>query len=457
MTGCCGSSGPCCKKAEVSGTVKQMYRASPVARVGGTVRVPGDKSISHRALMLGGIATGETRVSGFLESADCLATMAALRALGVQIAQPHGNEVIVLGAGEGGLHASAAPLDMGNAGTAMRLSMGLLCGQRFSSTLIGDASLMKRPMERVAKPLRLMGARIDTQDGRPPVILHGGSRLRGIDYTLPMASAQVKSAILLAGLGAEGTTRVTEPAPTRDHTERMFGGFGVAVRRTGATVELAGGQQLRGTDIRVPGDFSSAAFFVVAGCLAAPDGLTVQSVGINPTRTGLLDMLRLMGARIHVRELPSMHGPEPLADITVHASALRGAVIPPELVPLAIDELPILFIAAACAEGETVVTGAGELRVKESDRLAAMAEGLASLGARCELLPDGIRIQGGRLHGGRIDSHGDHRIAMSFAMASLRATDPIDIEDVANVATSFPGFPAAARAVGLRLDEAAGP
>jgi 3-phosphoshikimate 1-carboxyvinyltransferase len=222
-------------------------------------------------------------------------------------------------------------------------------------------------------------------------------------------------------------------------------------------VELVGGQQLRGTDIRVPGDFSSAAFFIVAGCLAAPDGLTVQGVGVNPTRTGLLDMLRLMGARIHVTELPSMHGPEPLADITVHASALRGAVIPAELVPLAIDELPILFIAAACAEGETVVTGAGELRVKESDRLAAMAEGLVALGVRCELLPDGIRIQGGRLRGGRIDSHGDHRIAMSFAMASLRATDPIDIDDVANVATSFPDFPAMARAIGMHLEEATGP
>ncbi len=442
---------------EQGNTAQHMYRVSPVARVGGAIRVPGDKSISHRALMLGGIATGETRVSGFLESADCLATMAALRALGVRIEQPGGNEVIVRGAGEGGLHASPAPLDMGNAGTAMRLSMGLLCGQRFSSTLVGDASLMQRPMERVARPLRLMGARIDTQDGRPPVILHGGARLRGIDYTLPMASAQVKSALLLAGLQAEGATRVTEPAPTRDHTERMFSGFGIGVRRTGATVELAGGQRPRGTDIHVPGDFSSAAFFIVAGCLAAPDGLTVQGVGINPTRTGLLDMLRLMGARIQVRELPSMHGPEPLADITVHAGALRGAVIPPELVPLAIDELPILFIAAACADGETVVTGAGELRVKESDRLAAMAEGLVAIGAHCELLPDGIRIQGGRLGGGRINSHGDHRIAMSFAVASLRATDPIAIDDVANVATSFPGFPAMARAIGLHLDEASSP
>jgi 3-phosphoshikimate 1-carboxyvinyltransferase len=335
----------------------------------------------------------------------------------------------------------------------MRLSMGLLCGQPFSSTLIGDASLMQRPMERVARPLRLMGARIDTQDGRPPVILHGGATLHGIDYALPMASAQVKSAILLAGLGASGLTRVTEPAPTRDHTERMFGGFGVTVRRAGATVELAGGQRLRGAAVRVPGDFSSAAFFIVAGCLAAADGLTIEGVGINPTRTGLLDMLRLMGGRIDVRELPDAAGPEPLADITVHSSALRGAVIPPELVPLAIDELPVLFIAAACAEGETLVTGAGELRVKESDRLAAMAAGLSAIGVQCELLPDGIRIQGGRLRGGRIDSHGDHRIAMAFAIASVRASDAIEIDDVANVATSFPGFPATARALGLHLDE----
>jgi 3-phosphoshikimate 1-carboxyvinyltransferase len=432
------------------------YRVAPGARLSGAIRVPGDKSISHRALMLGGIADGKTRVSGFLASADCLATMAAMRALGVHIARPSETEVIVTGAGQRGLRASAQPLDMGNAGTAIRLSMGLLCGQRFPSTLVGDASLMQRPMERVAKPLRMMGARIDTQDGRPPVRLHGGTVLHGIDYALPMASAQVKSAILLAGLDAEGITRVTEPAPTRDHTERMFGGFGVTVRRDGATVALAGGQALRGTAVRVPGDFSSAAFFIVAGCLAAADGLTIEGVGVNPTRTGLIDMLQLMGARIEVSPRDP-GGPEPLADITVRTSALRGAVIPPELVPLAIDELPILFIAAACAEGETWVTGAGELRVKESDRLAVMAEGLAAIGVQCELLPDGIRIQGGgRIRGGRIDSHGDHRIAMAFAMASVRADDAIEIDDVANVATSFPDFPATARSVGLGLVELAG-
>jgi len=426
------------------------YRVEPVAQVGGELRVPGDKSISHRALMLGGISAGRTQVSGFLESADCLATMAALRALGVQIERGGTGVVTVTGAGPGGLRASPHPLDMGNAGTAMRLSMGLLCGQPFSSTLIGDASLMQRPMERVARPLRLMGARIDTREGRPPVVLHGGATLTGIDYAMPMASAQVKSAILLAGLQARGVTRVTEPAPTRDHTERMLRGFGAAVSRTGATVELAGGQRLQGATVRVPGDFSSAAFFIVAGCLGAPAGLTLRGVGVNPTRTGLLDMLRLMGADITVTAVADA-GPEPMADITVRASPLRGVTMPPGLVPLAIDELPVLFIAAACARGETVVTGAEELRVKESDRLAVMAEGLGAVGIGCQLLPDGLRIQGGTVQGGRINSHGDHRIAMSFAIASVRARAAIEIDDVANVSTSFPGFPESARAVGLAV------
>ena len=432
------------------------YCLDPVARVGGELQVPGDKSISHRALMLGGISAGRTEISGFLESGDCLATLAALRALGVGIEQGGAGHVAVNGVGLAGLHASPRPLDMGNAGTAMRLSMGLLCAQPFSSTLIGDASLMQRPMERVAKPLRLMGARIDTRDGRPPVILHGGAALSGIDYAMPMASAQVKSAILLAGLQARGTTRVSEPAPTRDHTERMLRGFGATVERRGATVELVGGQRLRGTAVRVPGDFSSAAFFIVAGCLAAPAGLTVRGVGVNPTRTGLLDMLRLMGADITVALIPDA-GPEPVADITVRASALHGAVIPPQLVPLAIDELPVLFIAAACASGETVVTGAEELRVKESDRLAAMAEGLGAVGAQCQLLPDGLRIQGGVIRGGRVRSHGDHRIAMSFAVASVRAREVIAIDEVANVGTSFPGFPEAARRIGLALRESPEP
>jgi 3-phosphoshikimate 1-carboxyvinyltransferase len=426
----------------VAAAVKE-YQVAPGTEVTGSVSVPGDKSISHRSLMLGGIASGETRISGFLASEDCLATLSALSALGVRIERPQPTDVIVHGVGAAGLHGSSQPLDMGNAGTAMRLSMGLLAGRPFASTLIGDSSLMRRPMERVAAPLRQMGAEITTQAGLPPVQLHGGRLLHAIDYAMPMASAQVKSAILLAGLSATGTTRVSEPAPTRDHTERMLGAFGVRVDREGATVSLRGGQPLTGTDIEVPGDFSSAAFFLVAGVLAAQQGLRLRNVGVNPTRTGLLDMLRLMGARItvHPRGVASAAVGEPIADLEVHASQLRGIEVPASLVPLSIDEFPVFFIAAACAAGETVVRGAEELRVKESDRLAVMAEGLKTLGVAHTLLPDGIRIRGAAgFGGGTVDSHGDHRIAMAFAIASLKASAPIRILDVANVATSFPGF-----------------
>jgi len=418
----------------------QRYIVRPAASVQGELTVPGDKSISHRALMLGGIAAGQTSISGFLASEDCLATLAALAELGVRIERPQET-----------LAGAAAALDMGNAGTAMRLLMGLLAGQRFDSTLIGDGSLMRRPMERVAAPLRAMGARIDTQGGTPPVRIHGGAALHGIDYALPVASAQVKSALLLAALYAQGETSVTEPAPTRDHTERMLRGFGVQLECAAGRTRLAGGQQLRGCEIQVPGDFSSAAFFIVAGCLAARNGLTIRGVGVNPTRTGLLQLLRLMGADIELQPHPA--AAEPMADIHVRAAALRGIRVPEQLVALAIDEFPVFFIAAAAAQGQTVVTGAGELRVKESDRLAAMATGLTTLGIECELLPDGLRLQGGAMRGGRIDSHGDHRIAMAFAVASLIASGPIEIEDVANVATSFPGFARLARAAGLALED----
>jgi 3-phosphoshikimate 1-carboxyvinyltransferase len=431
-------------------TSAARYVAQPVASVGGSITVPGDKSISHRALMLGGIARGTTQVHGFLASEDCLATLGALRALGVSIERPHPTEVIVHGVGVKGLRGAGAALDMGNAGTAIRLFMGLLAGQPFDSTLVGDASLMRRPMERVATPLRAMGARIDTDNGRPPVRIHGGQALRAIDYAMPVASAQVKSAVLLAALQADGLTSVSEPAPTRDHTERMLRGFGVDVRRDGSKVLLPGGQTLEAAAVAVPGDFSSAAFFIVAGCLAASDGLLIRNVGINPTRTGLIDMLRLMGAEIMVQPQGAAE-PEPVADILVRRSALRGVRVPEALVPLAIDEFPVFFIAAAAASGETLVTGASELRVKESDRLAVMAAGLRAIGVDCELLPDGIRIQGGAIGGGRIDSHGDHRVAMAFAVASVCASAPIEIDDVANVATSFPGFPDIARAVGLEV------
>ncbi|MGH8206547.1 MAG: 3-phosphoshikimate 1-carboxyvinyltransferase [Steroidobacteraceae bacterium] len=430
------------------------YLALPAASVRGEIEVPGDKSISHRALMLGGIAAGVSEIEGFLVSEDCLATLAALRALGVTIERPSEHRVRVHGVGLAGLQPPPAALDLGNAGTAIRLIMGLLAGQRFDSTLVGDASLMRRPMERVARPLRAMGARIDTDAGRPPVRIHGGAALQGIDYVLPVASAQVKSALLLAALYARGCTRVTEPAPTRDHTERMLQDFGVPVARDGAQVSLQGGQRLRGCRVQVPGDFSSAAFFIVAGCLAAHDELNIRNVGCNPTRIGLLRMLELMGARIELRS--AAQGPaEPIADIRVRAGALHGIRVPEELVALAIDEFPAFFIAAAAAEGETVVTGASELRVKETDRLEAMAAGLAALGVGCRLLPDGIVIQGqgagGRFGGGRIDSRGDHRIAMAFAIASLRADEAIRIDDVANVATSFPGFVELAGHVGLDL------
>jgi 3-phosphoshikimate 1-carboxyvinyltransferase len=430
----------------------QRYIVRPAASIRGELTVPGDKSISHRALMLGGIAAGRTLISGFLASEDCLATLAALAALGVRIERPQETLVRVHGVGHEGLTGAAGALDMGNAGTAIRLLMGLLAGQRFDSTLIGDASLMRRPMERVAAPLRAKGARIDTQAGKPPVRIHGGAALHGLDYALPMASAQVKSALLLAALYAQGVTNITEPAPTRDHTERMLRAFGVQLTAAAGRVSLAGGQQLRGCDIEIPGDFSSAAFFIVAGCLAAHDGLTIRGVGVNPTRTGLLQLLALMGADIELRARTEVTA-EPIADIHVRAAPLRGIRVPEDLVALAIDEFPVFFIAAAAADGQTVVTGAAELRVKESDRLAAMAIGLTTLGIECELLPDGLRLQGGRMSGGRIDSHGDHRIAMAFAVASLIASAPIEIEDVANVATSFPGFAHLARAAGLALED----
>jgi 3-phosphoshikimate 1-carboxyvinyltransferase len=430
---------------------KRRYLARPVGSIGGVITVPGDKSISHRALLFGGIAEGVTEIRGFLASEDCLSTLGALRALGVSIDQPAATEVHVHGRGADGLARPPHDLDMGNAGTAMRLSMGLLAAQRFDSTLVGDASLMRRPMERVAGPLRSMAAEIETQNGRPPVVIRGGRRLHAVDHRLTVASAQVKSALLIAGLYADGRTRVTEPARSRDHTERMLAGFGVELLRDGMTVAVEGGQTLTATSIDVPGDFSSAAFFLVAGALAADRPLVLRGVGINPTRTGLLDLLIEMGAELRVTPRPG--GAEPTADIEVRRSRLQGLRVPESVVPLAIDEFPVFFIAAACAEGDSLVRGAGELRVKESDRLAVMSEGLSRLGVEHELLADGMWIRGGKLRGGTIDSHGDHRVAMAFTIASLAAEAPILIEDVANVATSFPGFVELARTIGLDVEE----
>jgi 3-phosphoshikimate 1-carboxyvinyltransferase len=430
------------------------YRVAPGGVAHGELTVPGDKSISHRALMLGGIAEGVTDITGFLAGEDCLATLRALQALGVRIERPEEQHVIVHGVGPKGLRATSAPLDMGNAGTAMRLSMGLLAPQNLTATLIGDESLMRRPMERVATPLRLMGANIQTQNGRPPVEIRGNPQMHAIDYALPVASAQVKSAVLLAGLQASGQTRVTEPAPTRDHTERMLRSFGVKVSQQGGTAVIEGGQILRGTQIAVPADFSSAAFFLVAGCLAAEMPLLLRNVGINPTRTGLLELLLQMGADIKVHRRPMQDAEaEPIADLEVRKSRLRGIEVSEALVPLSIDEFPVFFVAAACAEGETLVRGAEELRVKETDRLAAMADGLTTLGVENKLLPDGLWIRGGNgFKGGTVDSHGDHRIAMSFAIASLRARGEIEILDIANVATSFPGFVDIARKAGLQIE-----
>jgi 3-phosphoshikimate 1-carboxyvinyltransferase len=431
--------------------------ARPVQRVGGEIAVPGDKSISHRAILLSALADGVSEVRGFLASEDCLASLAAMRALGVSIERPAPTEVRVRGAGLRGLAAAPHALDMGNAGTAIRLFAGLLSAQEFDSTLIGDESLMRRPMERVAKPLREMGANVRTHDGRPPVEIGGGRRLHGIDYRMPVASAQVKSAILLAGLYADGATTVTSPAVCRDHSERMLMGAGVRVETRGLATMLEPPRRLRSQSLEVPGDFSSAAFFMVAGLLgAAPEGLLLRNVGLNPTRTGLLDILRAMGGRIEV-ESPRQSGAEPTADLRVHASTLHGIAVPPDLVPLAIDEFPVLFIAAACAQGETVVSGAEELRVKESDRIAAMARGFDAMGVEHTVEPDGMRIRGRArgpaFSGGTVDSVGDHRIAMAFSVASLRAAAPIAVQDTANVATSFPGFVTLARTVGLDLVE----
>lgn len=428
------------------------FLVEPAPGIAGRLRVPGDKSISHRALLFGAIASGTTRVTGFLEGEDCLSTLKAVAQLGVDVQRPAPGEVRIEGVGLHGFKAASGVLDMGNAGTAMRLFMGLLSAQPFDSELVGDESLMRRPMERAAKPLRQMGARIETDEGRPPVRITGGVLLRGIRYPMPVASAQVKSAVLLAGLYAEGDTTVVEPAVTRDHTERMLQSFGVAVRaRDGViTVEPAG--RLQGTEIRVPGDISSAAFFLVAACLGAREPFVVRDVGVNPTRTGILEMLALMGAELRLINHRTW-GMEPVADIEVRPSQLRGVRVPERLVPLAIDEFPAFFVAAACAEGETIVTGAEELRVKESDRIAAMARGFEALGIEHQALPDGMRIRGrpGRFAGATIDSRGDHRIAMAFAVASLRASSPIEILEVANVATSFPGFDRLANSVGMSV------
>ncbi len=426
------------------------YTLQPGGSISGRIRVPGDKSVSHRAIMLGALAEGSTEISGFLEGEDSLATLQAFRAMGVKISGPEQGRLSIQGVGMHGLQAADHALDMGNSGTAMRLMTGLLAAQSFSSVLSGDASLSKRPMKRITEPLRTMGAAIELEQGEFAPIRISPAQLRAIDYQMPVASAQVKSCLLLAAMYAKGRSVIHEPAPCRDHTERMLRGFGYEIEVQGSSVSLSGGGKLHATNIEVPADISSAAFFMVAASITPGSDILLEHVGINPTRIGVINILRAMGADIeYVREYEA--GGEPVADIQVRYAQLQGIDIPQDQVPLAIDEFPVLFIAAACAKGSTRLSGAEELRVKESDRIQAMADGLAVLGVRHEVQPDGIIIHQSEFGGGEIDSLGDHRIAMSFAIAALRARQAIIIHDCKNVDTSFPGFAGLASKSGIRL------
>ena len=435
----------------MSTSSKIIFVARPGGSLNGTIRVPGDKSISHRSIMFGSLAEGITDVNGFLEGEDCLSTMRAFRAMGVEIEHSGEGRVRIHGVGLHGLKQPDAALDLGYSGTSMRLMAGLCAGQKFDVTLTGDKSLSTRPMRRVTDPLAQMGATIGTTEkGTPPLKIMGNSQLKSIVYDLPMASAQVKSCLLLAGMYAQGKTCVTEPAPTRDHTERMLQGFGYDVERDGSTVCLEGGGKLTAANIDVPADISSATFFMVGASIAEGSDILLENVGINPTRDGVISILKLMGADITLSNQKEICG-EPVADIRVKSATLKGIDIPEDLVPLAIDEFPAIFVAAACAEGVTRLTGAEELRVKESDRIQVMADGLLALGIDVEPTPDGIVIQPGTFKGGSVDSHGDHRIAMSFSMAALRSSGDITIHDCDNVNTSFPHFIDLARQSGLNI------
>ena len=436
---------------------RQDWWARPGQPLRGRVQVPGDKSVSHRALMLGALAEGVTAVRGFLESADTIATARILGQLGVRIEAPSEGERRIHGVGLHGLQAPSGPLDCGNSGTGMRLLAGLLAGQAFDSELLGDASLSMRPMGRVVEPLERMGACITAAPGGvPPLRVQGGRRLHGTGHALPVASAQVKSALLLAGLYAEGATEVVEPRPTRDYTERMLAAFGWPVEYAAGHARLTGGHRLRATAVEVPGDFSSAAFFLVAASVVPGSELWLANVGLDPRRTGLLQALRLMGADIEVHERREQGG-SVVGDLRVRHARLSGIEVPEALVPDMIDEFPALFAAAACADGPTVVRGAAELRVKESARIAAMARGLRVLGATVGETPDGACIQGPLSAGGTVEGVGDHRIAMALAVAAQCTPAPVRVRDVANVATSFPGFAALAVECGMGLDAALAP
>lgn len=424
------------------------FKVQPGGTIKGRIRVPGDKSISHRSIMMGALAEGTTTVTGFLEGADALATLQAFRDMGVEIEGPENGNVTIQGVGLRGLKKPSKPMDMGNSGTSTRLLAGILAGQDFECELVGDASLSKRPMKRVTDPLALMGAELITSEGGtlPMTIKGKGGALKAIDYDLPMASAQVKSCVLLAGLFAEGQTCATEPAPTRDHTERMLNGFGYEVHSEKLDEQqtkacLKGGGKLTGRHIDVPSDISSAAFFMAAAAVSKDSDLVIEHVGMNPTRTGIIDILKLMGADIQLENFHEVGG-EPVADVHIKYAPLKGIEIPEELVALAIDEFPVLFVAAASAEGQTVLTGAEELRVKESDRIQVMADGLNAVGIDAQPTPDGMVINGGvqSKQNAEIQSHHDHRISMAMTVAGINAVDEIVIDDCANVNTSFPIF-----------------
>ncbi len=428
------------------------WRLEPGGPLRGTLALPGDKSISHRALLIAALAEGTSRLDGVLDSEDCRATAGALARMGVDLREVSPGSWVVEGRGPDGLRAPDRPLDLGNSGTAMRLLCGVLAARPFPAELVGDASLSQRPMERVAVPLRDMGARIETESGHPPIRI-GGTPLRGITHRTPVASAQVKSALLLAGLQARGRTCLTEAVPSRDHTERMLPLFGADCAVDGAHICIEGGQALHGATVPVPRDLSAAAFFIVGALIAPGSELELPGVGVNPRRDGLLQILREMGADLTLEAAGSV-GREPVAKLTVRSSPLTGIDVAPEQVANAIDEFPVLCVAAACAQGVTTLSGIGELRVKESDRVAAMAEGLETLGVPVEVGEDSVRITGRPLGGGTVRSHRDHRIAMAFAIAALAAAEPVVVEGAQWAATSFPEFPDLARQAGMRLHDA---
>jgi 3-phosphoshikimate 1-carboxyvinyltransferase len=427
------------------------FRIEPSNSIIGKVNIPGDKSISHRAIILAAIADGESRIKNFLQGEDTLATIRVFQKMGVNI-KNDGDIIIVKGVGLHGLRAENPTFDFGNSGTSVRLLSGLLSAQNFSSQLIGDESLMKRPMFRIINPLQKMNAKINcTNLGTLPIKIEGGQKIEGIEYELPIFSAQLKSCLLLAGLYAKGTTKIIENMATRDHTERMLANFSHSVIKKGNQISIKKANRLIGCEIIVPGDFSSAAYFIVAAILTPNSNIIIENVGVNPTRNAMIKIMKLMGADVELKN-ERLESGEPVATIYAKTSKLIGIDIPEELVPVAIDELPIILVAAACAKGKTKLSGAAELRVKESDRLQSMLDGFISLGIKAKALEDGMIIEGGQYNGGVINSNDDHRIAMAFSIAGIIAKAPIIINSCKNVATSFPEFVDTAKHLGMNID-----